>query len=463
MACDRLHPTCTSCVEYEVQCVYSTPTRKRGRPRTSVYGQKPAVGDGDAVEGSDDAASSPRDKDQRSSHAGPSTSASAQSLAHGLDNLTGTAAAAVPAPDPAVQPRNNDEVVPSNAIPEGPTRPSSPTPLRAGPPEGLDAIMPIQAVLDIVDLYFTTLWTHLPIVHRPTLLAGLRERADRHQPALYILLLNICAATCAANRSRAPFPSLVACQMPSWEDAGRFFNRATIATGHRIQHLAKAGSTVCAQNVLLVAAYESSMGSRVAERLYGEAERIAMASHYDTDKIPRDAVTREMRRRIYWVLCAYGSLHFRPSPNPLADLPRFVVLPDINDKIRALMNCQPMVLRSDEGTPDTPRILHNEHDEAPPSPLPIETVHALQSLRIFNAVVSLCRGAEHAILQWRRLAAMSSASQTVTNLTSSLNDSISHIFSLTVSFGELASAPAISILKHAIRIERECHSGHLRI
>lgn len=192
----------------------------------------------------------------------------------------------------------------SNTVqPLGPTRPSSPTPLPAGPPEGLNAVLPIQTVNDIVDLYFQTLWSHLPIIHRPSFVESLHARQDRTQPAFYCLALNVCAATCAFNRGRPLMGSLVSLSL-SWEAAARLFNRATIATGHRIHHLAKAGSTVTAQNVLLVASFERSMASRVADRLYGEAERIALASHYnEADTVATDEVTREVRRRIYWVLC----------------------------------------------------------------------------------------------------------------------------------------------------------------
>lgn len=188
---------------------------------------------------------------------------------------------------------------------DGPTRACSPTPLAAGPEQGLDSVMPFPSILAVVDLFFTTLWHRLPILHRPSLASRLASRHDRIDPAFYSLVANICAATCVSSRSLPLLPILAACGCSTWLDAGKRFNSATMATGHRIHQLAKAGSTVCAQNVLLVASYECSRSSPVADRLFAEAERIAHAAHFPAENPGLDAVQRELRRRIYWSLCAH--------------------------------------------------------------------------------------------------------------------------------------------------------------
>ncbi|KAL7008105.1 hypothetical protein EMMF5_002287 [Cystobasidiomycetes sp. EMM_F5] len=128
---------------------------------------------------------------------------------------------------------------------DGPTRACSPTPLAAGPEQGLDSVMPFPSILAVVDLFFTTLWHRLPILHRPSLASRLASRHDRIDPAFYSLVANICAATCVSSRSLPLLPILAACGCSTWLDAGKRFNSATMATGHRIHQLAKAGSTTC--------------------------------------------------------------------------------------------------------------------------------------------------------------------------------------------------------------------------
>jgi hypothetical protein len=186
---------------------------------------------------------------------------------------------------------------------------SSPTPLAAGPPAGVENIVPLAAVMTLADLFFATAWIRIPILHRPSFTNNLAARLDKTDALFYQLVANVCAVTCVWNRNLNLLPALQEAGYLTWEDAGRRFNTATVATGHRIHQIAKAGTTICVQNILLVATFEKCLSSGVADRLFGEAERIALASHFERTNDKLDPLQDEIRRRIYWVLCTSERLY----------------------------------------------------------------------------------------------------------------------------------------------------------
>lgn len=346
--CDQGSPKCSQCQTGNLRCEYTRPVNKRGRPSTIAQAFRDSIEHSTPV---------PTVQPEWNTEARPvvlspsHASASADALSQHTELC-----------------KASDDGSPSTAMRDAPMAGADlDSALATLPQSGLENAVSLNVINELVEHFATILWPKLPIIHMPSFRSALRARQDKTSPLFYMLVLNVCAATCMACRP-LPRTEAIAATGCSWEELGRHSNSKIRQRRDRIHTMARAGSVSCLQNVILVAYFEKSIGSPASERLFSEAERIAQNFHLGMEVPGLDAIEAELRRRIYWTLY-------------------------INDKIRAVLYRQTMSMRRDEATLQLPMLLADE----------LPDVGLLgNSLSAFTDSIELCLASEAILLRWRR-------------------------------------------------------------
>lgn len=324
MRCDQAFPSCTPCTSKGLHCVFTRLQAKRGRPANVLASLK----DNQIV----------RDSDQEGElflHPSlPNAPASVMQVEHfatatdrphqehsvsgSQGGSTSPAQNTISFPTSFSQTFQHHDELQASPLGRHFEDSRSETQLLSA----VESSIGWPATLELVNLFFSLLWPMLPIVHQPTFVQALHERQDRTSESFCMLTLNVCAAAAVSSRYVA-MPSAVSAVGLSWLAIARQLNSCIRRGAQWIQTMSRTDSCACLQNVILVAHFERSIGSPVADRLLNEAERIAQAFHFGRELPILSISETNVRRRVFWTLYML-------------------------DKRRAFLQGQSMSLRADE-------------------------------------------------------------------------------------------------------------------
>ncbi|WWC61108.1 uncharacterized protein I303_103686 [Kwoniella dejecticola CBS 10117] len=165
-------------------------------------------------------------------------------------------------------------------------------------PEGIDQVVPGPTIDSILNLFFDYVYPLTPCLHRPTFVADLTARRDRHDPVFFALTMSVMASTLVqiprslVNLDKNEVESLArkciqisrAKMAHMWEDATPISSSMVV-----ISYLEGIVYLFLGNNTAHVVATAQSNQLALALRLNEE-------SSYDG----LDMIEREIRRRIYW-------------------------------------------------------------------------------------------------------------------------------------------------------------------
>nr|XP_018263829.1 uncharacterized protein I303_03702 [Kwoniella dejecticola CBS 10117]OBR85987.1 hypothetical protein I303_03702 [Kwoniella dejecticola CBS 10117] len=163
-------------------------------------------------------------------------------------------------------------------------------------PEGIDQVVPGPTIDSILNLFFDYVYPLTPCLHRPTFVADLTARRDRHDPVFFALTMSVMASTLVQIPR-----SLVNLDKNEVESLARKciqISRAKMA--HMWEDATPISSSMGDEGIVYL--FLGNNTAHVVATAQSNQLALALRLNEESSYDGLDMIEREIRRRIYWLL-----------------------------------------------------------------------------------------------------------------------------------------------------------------